>query len=102
MSWTGDYSWQYTRKGTPAEIAQDVYQTLEWVKENPGATAANAVLIYGWNEHDEGGYLCPTLKCDINGNLIFDENGNTMIDTSVLDAVKGAIEDYRAVENQQE
>ena len=102
VSWTGDYSWQYTRKGTPAEIAQDVYQTLEWVKENPGATAANAVLIYGWNEHDEGGYLCPTLKCDINGNLIFDENGNTMIDTSVLDAVKGAIEDYRAVENQQE
>lgn len=102
VSWTGDYNWQYTRKGTPAEIAQGVSQTLTWVKENPEATDANTILIYGWNEHDEGGYLCPTLKIDANGNLLFDENGNTMADTGVLDAVKSAIEAYRAIELEDE
>lgn len=102
VSWTGDYNWQYTRKGTPAEIAQGVSQTLTWVKENPEATAANTILIYGWNEHDEGGYLCPTLKFDANGNLLVDESGTPIADTSVLDAVKGAIEAYRVTELEEE
>lgn len=45
---------------TPQEIAAHLGRALTFVKENPGTCDANAVLIYAWNEHDEGGWLCPT------------------------------------------
>ncbi len=28
---------------------------------HPDTCPAGAMLIYAWNEHDEGGWLCPTL-----------------------------------------
>jgi hypothetical protein len=30
------------------------------VKENPKTCEANGVIIYAWNEHDEGSWLVPT------------------------------------------
>ncbi len=35
---------------------------LEWNRTNPKAGEANAVIIYAWNEFDEGGWICPTLS----------------------------------------
>ena len=32
------------------------------VKTYPGTAEANAILIYAWNETDEGGWLHPTLS----------------------------------------
>jgi hypothetical protein len=34
---------------------------LDWIKANPKSAEAKAVLIYAWNEFDEGGWLAPTL-----------------------------------------
>ncbi len=48
--------------GTPEEIAKSVSNAIEWVKMNRSVAEANAVIIYAWNEFDEGGYLCPTLS----------------------------------------
>ncbi len=34
---------------------------LKWNAAHPEAAEANALLIYAWNENDEGGWLVPTL-----------------------------------------
>ena len=45
---------------TPAEIAAHLQRALAFVQKNPGVCVANAIIIYAWNEHDEGGWLEPT------------------------------------------
>jgi Glycosyltransferase WbsX len=45
---------------TPAEIAAHLGRALTFVKAHPDICPANTVIIYAWNEHDEGGWLCPT------------------------------------------
>ncbi len=49
---------------TPQEIADHLQQALDFAKNNADASPANTVLIYAWNEHDEGGWICPTLLDD--------------------------------------
>ena len=50
----------YTDTATAEEIAGHLAAGLEWVDRHPVEVPAAAVLIYAWNEHDEGGWLCPT------------------------------------------
>lgn len=40
-------------------LAVALAATLE---ANPEAGEAGAVIIYAWNEFDEGGWICPTLS----------------------------------------
>lgn len=47
---------------TPAEIAGHLERALAFVKANPKVCQANTVILYAWNEHDEGGWLCPTYR----------------------------------------
>jgi len=47
---------------TPTELAESLRTAMEWVKANPEVTQPQAVLIYAWNETDEGGWLVPTLS----------------------------------------
>jgi hypothetical protein len=49
---------------TPDELAAHVREALEWTKANRDLNPSNAVIIYGWNENDEGGWLIPTLNFD--------------------------------------
>ena len=49
---------------TPDELAAHVEEALEWTKANRDLNPSNAVIIYGWNENDEGGWLLPTLGAD--------------------------------------
>ena len=53
---------QYYEAPAPGELADHVSRALAWCRENPEAAEAGAVLIYAWNEFDEGGWLCPTLS----------------------------------------
>ena len=46
---------------TPEEVGAHVTQVLHWIDANPGVDPARLVLIYAWNEFDEGGWICPTL-----------------------------------------
>jgi hypothetical protein len=48
----------------PDEIAAHLREAIEWTKANRDLNPANAVIIYGWNENDEGGWLQPTLGAD--------------------------------------
>ncbi len=48
----------------PAQLAAHVKEALGFIKRQPATARAPAVLVYAWNENDEGGWLVPTLPCD--------------------------------------
>lgn len=48
----------------PAELSHEVQQSLAFVARQPPSLRAPAVLVYAWNENDEGGWLVPTRPCD--------------------------------------
>ncbi|WP_271504858.1 hypothetical protein [Bradyrhizobium sp. CCBAU 11357] len=54
----------YFEKPTSSEISHHLQRALDFIAEQPYGLRAPAVLIYAWNENDEGGWLVPTLPCD--------------------------------------
>jgi hypothetical protein len=62
VSWTTVAPDAWVQPGAPAEIAAHLERALEWTARYPAAADAKAVPVYAWNEFDEGGWLCPTLR----------------------------------------
>jgi hypothetical protein len=54
---------------TPDELAAHLREAIAWTRANRDLNPANALLIYAWNEHDEGGWLQPTLGADGQPNV---------------------------------
>jgi glycosyl transferase family WbsX len=52
----------YFTQPTPLELAEHTRSAMNWVVANQ--QAANAILIYAWNENDEGSWLVPTVAED--------------------------------------
>lgn len=52
---------RYAETPTPEELAAHVKAGMDFVYRNPEFCEAQDLLMYAWNEHDEGGWLCPTL-----------------------------------------
>ncbi len=52
----GNVDWEH-----PMEIAAMLKSAMNYVTNHPAQCPANAVIMYAWNEFDEGGWLCPTL-----------------------------------------
>lgn len=48
---------------TKKELADHLTRALKWVAAQAPDRQAPAVLIYAWNENDEGGWLMPTWPC---------------------------------------
>lgn len=48
----------------PAALTRHVREALAWTRANPAVCPSRTMLIYAWNENDEGGWLIPTLKPD--------------------------------------
>ncbi len=78
---------------TPEQIKEQYIKATAYLKDsaNFDITKSNTCIIYAWNEHDEGGWICPTLAVDENGNQLYDENGKKLINTDRLEAVKSVI-----------
>lgn len=55
---------RYFQSPTPLELAAHIGDAMTWVDAHPQQCPARAVIIYAWNEHDEGGWLCPTRGAD--------------------------------------
>ena len=51
----------YWDEPRPGELAAHVTAGLDYVATHPGRCEANTVLMYAWNEHSEGGFLCPLM-----------------------------------------
>jgi hypothetical protein len=47
---------------TPPQLARHLQDAMEWTQRNRDLNPANAIIIYAWNENDEGGWLIPTLS----------------------------------------
>jgi len=60
-AYTGEDRPWYTQ-ATPMEVANNLKDAIEWTKDYPAAAKARAVIIYAWNETDEGGWIHPTLS----------------------------------------
>jgi hypothetical protein len=56
-----DYGPNWTLPATPEQIAEHLARACRWIEEYPEKAPSGAVIFYAWNEHDEGGWLCPTL-----------------------------------------
>lgn len=52
---------KYYERPTPTELGAHLQTALNWSRDNPSASEADTVLIYAWNEIDEGGWIVPTL-----------------------------------------
>jgi hypothetical protein len=65
VSWEQDHGYHrqavFPARATPQEIAAHLGRAITFVRQHPKVCAANAVIVYAWNEHDEGGWLTPTL-----------------------------------------
>lgn len=55
---------RYYGTPTPAELADHISAAMRWAATDVERCPAQAMLTYAWNEHDEGGWLCPTLGAD--------------------------------------
>ncbi len=95
--WEWPYGNRYTLDAAASDIGAHLKDTLEYVKNNSQNTKANMVLSYAWNEHDEGGWICPTVKCDADGNVLYNEDGTAQVDTSRIEAFKNVIAEYKSV-----
>ncbi len=87
VSWELDQDYHrqavFPATATPAEIAAHLERALTFVRAHPAICPANTVIVYAWNEHDEGGWLCPTWMPD----------GKP--DTSRLDALGALLHSWR-------
>lgn len=53
---------RYSEAGTPDQIAAHLHRAVQWVLDSPRVAPARTILIYAWNEFDEGGWLAPTIS----------------------------------------
>lgn len=68
VSWEKGHSYHrqetFPSRATPTEIAEHLQNGLRFVGTHPELCRANAVIIYAWNEYDEGGWIAPTRGAD--------------------------------------
>lgn len=60
VPWVTYPSDSWVQRATPEQVAQQLQAALDWRAANPGSTEPAIVLMYAWNEFDEGGWICPT------------------------------------------
>lgn len=70
---------EYIQSPTLEELARQMKAAISFQKEKN----SKSVLIYAWNEFDEGGFIEPTLS------------NNEMINKEKLDTIKSIIEQYQ-------
>ncbi len=85
------YANLYSLQPTASELQAHIENVLTYTSTS-SAAKTNIVLSYAWNEHDEGGWLCPTLKVDRNNNVVKNADGTNAVNTERIDALSKAIE----------
>ena len=85
------YGNKYTLEADMETVKSHIANIYKVTQEHADVTQPNLICAYGWNEHDEGGWLCPTLNCDANGNL----NESNPINTERLDTLRETLDELR-------
>lgn len=63
----------YYTRATSTEFANNVRDAVDWVRLNRAVCEAQAIIIYAWNEIDEGGWMTPP-------NPAYGAEGTTRLD----------------------
>lgn len=50
----------FPERATAQELTEHFREALKFTRKHPDLCPAQAVLVYAWNEYDEGGWLAPT------------------------------------------
>ena len=74
------------RDPEPSEFKTHVLAGLDWAFAHRRNCPAQSVLIYAWNEHSEGGFICPTMG----------EPPGYKPNTRLLDELGAAIHDWKS------
>ncbi len=98
VTWAGDYSGRDTDSPNGEELYNHATSVFEKMLADRERNVPLSAITYAWNEHDEGGWCCPTLTVDENGMPIKDEDGENVMNTTYLDALKKALKDIREKE----
>jgi hypothetical protein len=53
--------WYHYRLPNPGDITSRVEKTFDFINNNLTECPAQIVFSYSWNEHSEGGAICPTM-----------------------------------------
>ncbi len=85
------YGNKYTLKTDIPSLQEHIATVYNYTQKYADKTQPNLICSYAWNEHDEGGWLCPTLNCDANGNII----KNDPINNDRLEALKEILDSLR-------
>ncbi|MBW7457373.1 discoidin domain-containing protein, partial [Paenibacillus sepulcri] len=59
VSWASYSLDDWAQTATPSEIADNLQNALDWNESHHSSSLPNAVLMYAWNENDEGGWIIP-------------------------------------------
>lgn len=95
VTWAGDYTGRDTDSPTGQELYEHALEVFTKMHQEKEKNIPFSAITYAWNEHDEGGWCCPTLKVDENGMPLLDENGEPLMNTTYLDAIKKALKEIR-------
>ena len=64
VSWEKDAGYHqqttFPTRATPEEIAAHLGRAIDFVHGHPDICGSETIIMYAWNEHDEGGWLSPT------------------------------------------
>ena len=100
VSWVGYEYNSWSKIPAAKEIQKHLMYALSYM-DHPCVTEqteANILLSYAWNEHDEGGWLCPTIAVDKNGNQIYNDDGSKKLNTERIEAVKSTLASFEGGE----
>ena len=101
LSWgVSNYGFKFTYEGTEEELYMAAHRTFDYILDHPEQAKPNMTLLYAWNEHDEGSWVCPTVAVDENGNILKNEDGTNKLNCMHLNALKRAIKEHRIRENE--
>lgn len=64
VPWYGYPDKSYAPRPTEKELTDYARKTKEWINANASFTETGHVLVFAWNEFEEGGWLCPPTGAD--------------------------------------
>ncbi|MBQ8431607.1 MAG: YgjV family protein [Clostridia bacterium] len=66
--WVNYKKRSYAKHATPAELVAGAKTFSAWIKASLGDRFAGHIMIFAWNEFEEGGWICPTYNEDLTVN----------------------------------
>jgi len=99
VSWTSVGKDSWVQYATDEEIQAMVEIGFNYMNnmESFNYTKANTMICYAWNEHDEGGWICPTISVDKDGKQLYNNDGTAKLETGRIEAFRKAVLKYKDI-----